>query len=62
MVFQEHYTHLMHSNLLAGLFGQQEDLCTPDGLSHIILLGSELFSDGLEEHASKMCLMQYSMP
>lgn len=40
------------TNLLASLFGQQEDLCSPNSLGYIILLGSELFIDGLEEHAN----------
>lgn len=57
MVFQQHYTHLMHSNLLVGLFGQQEDLRTPDGLSHVILLGGELFIDGLEENANENAVL-----
>lgn len=43
---------LKKTNLLASLFGQQEDLCAPNSLGYIILLGSELFIDGLEEHAN----------
>lgn len=39
-------------HLLAGLLGQQEDLCAPNSLSYVILLASELFIDGLEEHAN----------
>lgn len=39
--------HAWDLNLLAGLFGKQEDLCAPYGFGHLVLLGCELFTDGL---------------
>lgn len=35
-------------DVLAGLFGEQEDLSAPDGLGHLVLLGRQLFTDGLD--------------